>query len=179
MIRIEASGFADIQRKYLTVAGQPQAIVTPYLANIANHLAESVREELRGGGLDPYGFVWHGNLLSSVQTHNVAPNEIDIVQSDMGNYILYGTKGNSSAKPSPDLVDWCMDKISPDKSEAYGAAIGILRKGILSDRRGKWGGSGAGFGYADYIVTSKEDWYLSLAGQNMANLLVKYLDTGM
>lgn len=177
MIRIEASGFDAIQQKYSFVAGNPQTIVAPELTNIASHLAESVREELRGGGVDPYGFVWHGNLLSSVQTHNVSPEEVDIVQSDMGNYILYGTKGNSSAKPSPDLVDWCMDKISPDKSEAYGAAIGILRKGILSDRRGKW--RGQGFDYPDYIVTSKEDWYLNLAGQNVANLMVKYLDTGM
>ena len=71
-----------------------------------------------------------------------------------------------------------MDKISSDKREAYGAAIGILRKGILSDKRGKWR-SARGFDYPDYIVTSKEDMYLELAGGNMANLMVKYLSTDM
>ena len=174
-VRIEGVGFDAIQARYRFAGKQPSAIISPGLSSIANHLADSVREELRGGQ-DPHGFVWHGNLLNSVDTKNISPNEADVFQDDAGNFILYGTSGNATAKPSPNLVDWAQSKLGLDRSEAFAVGQAILRKGILAESRAHQGGKG--FNYADYIVNVKEQGYLENAGNLMGTLIVKYLDTG-
>jgi hypothetical protein len=176
-LQIVATGFDELQKIYQYADRRVPELAESKLAEIATHLVDSVRDEI-SGDKDPYGFVYSGSLLGSVVATQESPTEIDIWQSEDGNFILYGTKGSQSAPP-PRLVDWALLKLNvASRHEAYGAALGIIQQGILSGKRAHWG-TVDGFNYADYIVNQKEVQYLQEQAQNLEGLVVKYLDTGL
>ena len=180
-LRIEAKGFDSIQTRYRFAANKTYILANPKLREVGQRMASSVKEEI-SGKYDPKGFEWNGVLMGSVGTFNVSEREIDVVQSDQGNFILYGTSPRDDLKAPPEfrgggIVDWCMSKFGLTEKEAFAPALAIVKKGILSDSRAHYPGGARGFNYPDYIVNDKEKMYLERSAEDIAGLIVRYLDT--
>lgn len=176
MIRIEGVGFDAIQARYRFASKNTSTISKPALVSIAEHLKDSVQEEL-DGGLDWRGFNYTGKLKRSVRTFNVSENEVDVLQDEEGNFIMYGTTPNYTNKPHPRLVEWAQSKLGLNRREAFAVGWSILQHGILSRNRTRYPMGNRGFNYPEYVVEIKEKDYLEKAGESIAGLIVRYLDT--
>lgn len=175
-ITIEAVGFRKITARYNFVHARAPAIAKEEVHRLAQKLAESVREELGGEGIDPFGFTYKESLIRSVAVADVGTNESDVIQSGDGKWILRGTKPVPNAKTAPEkLVDWVQFKTGLDRPDAYGAAIAIRRKGTLGRSRAHWPPGSPGFDYPAYIVEIKERDAIMQAAVNAGNLIVQYL----
>jgi hypothetical protein len=177
MITIQAVGFKELQRGLQNIIVNKPTWQTQQLQELGIQLQKLVLEEIQCGA-EP--FIWHGDLYSSVDVQTVSTNEVAVVQSEEGLFILYGTEGRPNAKGAPEgLIDWCESKLGLDGGKAWIVARTIFRHGILAESRQHYPSGNKGFNYAQRVVEETGKDTINQYAIKMGNLAIRYLNTGI